>query len=434
MFVLTYSSLFLSPFSPESEEVQVSSSAETAESETQTDKCEQELSPVEVEEKVVTPLEKDEEEPISSTIILLGKDEVDEDKETKNRHKRRPEKLKRCPPCSSSCSCASSFQEFVLQQCSASLIRQRSCQTYRKLNIPYIPTPTLQLAPPPSSQPQPQPHGAELDQAETEQASEQQPEREAAQSSDKSVHEPSVLEPSQSSSLPEPSSIQPTPDVETPKLSFEEPAKESEPEQSQDVSGAEKHVEPSAPLSSSAHVKPTTSVSADEGSAAPTEQRPEVDASEKETNIPIQTQEKTFQTPAVPSALLSPVEQVEPAVVPEIIPTSTEEPSSVTEPVPEPQASGSPSPLTDIKTEEQAEDVSTSAATSSPSVNPSPLTASASLSDIYAEPFNSTEQNGNLMHGSNQKESVFMRLNNRIKALEVNMSLSGRYLEQLSQR
>ncbi|XP_057190424.1 SUN domain-containing ossification factor-like [Triplophysa rosa] len=37
-------------------------------------------------------------------------------------------------------------------------------------------------------------------------------------------------------------------------------------------------------------------------------------------------------------------------------------------------------------------------------------------------------------HGSGQKESVFLRLNNRIKVLEMNMSLSGRYLEQLSQR
>ncbi|XP_022256330.1 SUN domain-containing ossification factor-like isoform X1 [Limulus polyphemus] len=33
-----------------------------------------------------------------------------------------------------------------------------------------------------------------------------------------------------------------------------------------------------------------------------------------------------------------------------------------------------------------------------------------------------------------QKESVFMRLSNRIKALELNMSLSSRYLEELSQR
>lgn len=57
--------------------------------------------------------------------------------------------------------------------------------------------------------------------------------------------------------------------------------------------------------------------------------------------------------------------------------------------------------------------------------------------DFYAELQNSTElgyANGNLIHGSNQKESVFMRLNNRIKALEVNMSLSSRYLEELSQR
>ncbi|XP_076352441.1 SUN domain-containing ossification factor-like isoform X2 [Tachypleus tridentatus] len=33
-----------------------------------------------------------------------------------------------------------------------------------------------------------------------------------------------------------------------------------------------------------------------------------------------------------------------------------------------------------------------------------------------------------------QKESIFMRLSNRIKALELNMSLSSRYLEELSQR
>jgi len=42
--------------------------------------------------------------------------------------------------------------------------------------------------------------------------------------------------------------------------------------------------------------------------------------------------------------------------------------------------------------------------------------------------------NGGAAHGSSQKESVFMRLNNRIKALEMNLSLSSRYLEELSQR
>lgn len=70
-----------------------------------------------------------------------------------------------------------------------------------------------------------------------------------------------------------------------------------------------------------------------------------------------------------------------------------------------------------------------------------PITVSGGLprtaTDFYAELQNSTDlsyANGNLVHGSNQKESVFMRLNNRIKALEVNMSLSSRYLEELSQR
>ncbi|XP_031756866.1 SUN domain-containing ossification factor isoform X5 [Xenopus tropicalis] len=60
-----------------------------------------------------------------------------------------------------------------------------------------------------------------------------------------------------------------------------------------------------------------------------------------------------------------------------------------------------------------------------------------STTDFYAELQNSTDlgyANGNQVHGSNQKESVFMRLNNRIKSLEVNMSLSSRYLEELSQR
>lgn len=66
--------------------------------------------------------------------------------------------------------------------------------------------------------------------------------------------------------------------------------------------------------------------------------------------------------------------------------------------------------------------------------------------DFYAELQNggdyvSGTMNGNgllmnsgAVHGSSQKESVFMRLNNRIKALEMNMSLSSRYLEELSQR
>ncbi|XP_057697111.1 SUN domain-containing ossification factor isoform X2 [Corythoichthys intestinalis] len=74
-------------------------------------------------------------------------------------------------------------------------------------------------------------------------------------------------------------------------------------------------------------------------------------------------------------------------------------------------------------------------------------TAHRAATDFYAELQNgvdynngvptsgsSATSNGAAVHGSSQKESVFMRLNNRIKALEMNMSLSGRYLEELSQR
>lgn len=72
--------------------------------------------------------------------------------------------------------------------------------------------------------------------------------------------------------------------------------------------------------------------------------------------------------------------------------------------------------------------------------------AQRTATDFYAELQSSGETNagaangngmllnGGAVHGSSQKESVFMRLNNRIKALEMNMSLSSRYLEELSQR
>ena len=47
---------------------------------------------------------------------------------------------------------------------------------------------------------------------------------------------------------------------------------------------------------------------------------------------------------------------------------------------------------------------------------------------------NSASGNSGGIFIEKQKESVFMRLNNRIKDLELNMSLSSRYLEELSQR
>ncbi|XP_067846815.1 SUN domain-containing ossification factor isoform X2 [Heptranchias perlo] len=88
------------------------------------------------------------------------------------------------------------------------------------------------------------------------------------------------------------------------------------------------------------------------------------------------------------------------------------------------------SSTTETKDEDQAvEDITLSVASSNG--------LNRTVTDFYAELHNVTDlgyTNGNQVHGSNQKESVFMRLNNRIKALEMNMSLSSRYLEELSQR
>ncbi|XP_045562447.1 SUN domain-containing ossification factor isoform X3 [Salmo salar] len=100
------------------------------------------------------------------------------------------------------------------------------------------------------------------------------------------------------------------------------------------------------------------------------------------------------------------------------------------------QGDSSPQPAEHPLREESMEDLLLSV----------PVTANGHLhrtaTDFYAELQSTGEYiggnggvNGGVnVHGSSQKESVFMRLNNRIKALEMNMSLSSRYLEELSQR
>ncbi|XP_054889103.1 SUN domain-containing ossification factor-like isoform X2 [Poeciliopsis prolifica] len=396
-----------------------------------TENCDEKL-PL-VEDKIVIPLGEEEEESITSTIILLDKEEELED-DKKDDRKRGEENLEHCAERSSSCSCTTSFQEFVQRQCSASLSKKRTCQTVDIVETtPSVVTPA---APPSSSEPQP--HPGEADQSdETDAASELQPDRDAmdAEATPPSEHpEGSMsqhddLEPSQIPILPsatESSSAKATPVVETADVS-EEPKYESRPEKSQDVLTEEKLVEPSLSLSSSsAEVKP--SVSADDG---PTEDKPKVDPAQEETSASNETQDNLNQTPVSSSA--SSKNQVE---QPESLPTSSEVPPAAADMTTEPEPS--PSPVTDAKTDDPAEEFPAPSGGQDqlfrPSVPTSTSPTSPSLLDIYAEPFNGTEQNGNQVHGSSQKESVFMRLNNRIKALEVNMSLSGRYLEQLSQR
>uniref|UniRef100_A0A087XZX1 SUN domain-containing protein n=1 Tax=Poecilia formosa TaxID=48698 RepID=A0A087XZX1_POEFO len=377
------------------------------------DNCEEKL-PL-VEEKIVIPLGKEEDESIASTIILLDKEEELED-DKKDHQEQDEENLEYCPARSSSCSCTTSFQEFLLQQCSASLSRKRTCQTVDIVEtIPSIVTPPT----PPSSsaQPEPRPHPGEADWSdEKDPDSELQPDRDAM---DAEVAPPSE---NPEGSVSEHNDLEP----KTPDVSSEEPKYESGPEKSQDVSTEEKLVEPSRSLSgSSAEVKP--SVSADDD---PTEEKPNVESAQEETRASNKTQDDLNQTSVSSSA--SSKNQVEPL---ESLPTSSEVPPKAADMTTEPEPALSP--VTDAKMDDPAEEFPVPSGGQDqlfrPSVPTSTSPTSSSLLDIYAEPFNGTEQNGNQVHGSSQKESVFMRLNNRIKALEVNMSLSGRYLEQLSQ-
>lgn len=387
-----------------------------------------------VEEPTVLPLEKDEEEPISSTITLLEKEEESDEEKEKGGH-REPNQgapihcsVPSSPP---SCSCNASLREYLHQQCSASLSQKRECQSaQRKQTIASIQTPAWQrpLLPPGWHQPQ-QPHSEPHRPRQPEQAADAEPESrassseapqppESSASSKDSILEPPLLEPSQSCNLPkhsaaDSSSAKPPPGAETPPL-----LPSGEPEKRQDVLAEERHVEPSAPPSGSSRVQPTVSITADESSSpASTEETIPADVSPSDT--PDQTDPTLTPTssPFYPDLpLFNEADRVFPEV-PNLVPDlgAEAEPSS-----------GHPV-IADARSEDVSDDA---ASTSVPSSQPS----SASLSDIYADPPNGTEPNGNPVHGSSQKESVFMRLNNRIKALEMNMSLSGRYLEQLSQR
>ncbi|XP_021171288.2 SUN domain-containing ossification factor isoform X4 [Fundulus heteroclitus] len=437
----------LSP-TPDADDTQVSPDSvvpatETAAPDTSaTDNCEENPPPAETE--IVIPLGKDEEEPISSTIILLDKEEeVEEDKDKKAQQRWHQESLNYCSPRSSSCSCVASFQEVVQQQCSASMSEKRTCQNPDEdQTVGSMPTPSWGL--PPSACPEPPPRDSKADQSkEKEPASEPQPESDTIDAEavppEGSTSEPNVLEPSQTPNLPTPtptesSSTKATPVVETPELSPEDPRHEPGPEQSQDAWTEENLTEPLSSPSSSVEVKPSVSVSADDASAAPADRNPSIDPSPAEPSASVQSQEKADPAPLSSSA--PPESQAEPPAGPESVPSSSEAPPTDADVVAEPEPAGGP--VTDSKTEDLTEEFSDSSGGHDqmfrPSVPTNASPTSSSLLDIYAEPFNGTEQNGNQVHGSSQKESVFMRLNNRIKALEVNMSLSGRYLEQLSQR
>lgn len=407
-----------------------------------------------MEEKVNIPSDRDEEEPISSTITLLDKEEeLDGDKEEGDYHGRQQEIQDYCSllsPFSSFCSCAASLKEFLHQQCSALLLKKRKCQAlHKRQTIHPIKTPVWHQSMFPTvcpeqqqQQPQPLPSNEVYQPLEKEeQVAEPEPEGRASASemlqppqdtAAESPREPAALEaaqlePSQTSNLPKPSaadssSAKLTPVLRTPQLSSHEP------ETNQHVPAVEKHSQLSASTRGSTHIQPTTATAV--GTEAEQEKdKSDPGASLAETTSPVESFEAAGPTLLHPSSP-QPAEQTSDVpAVPEDDLVDLEvavPPASEELPRPEPSAD-QPSLAVDPKVDGFLEDASASAP-------PPSLPVSSSLLDIYADPPNGTEPNGNPVHGSSQKESVFMRLNNRIKALEMNMSLSGRYLEQLSQR
>lgn len=316
---------------------------------------------------------------------------------------------------------------------------------YKKQTSPSIETPAGHQSLIHPAWPEPEQQHSEVHQPhEKEQAAEPEPESNAslpetsqppentAVSHKESMLEAPLLEPSQTSNLPSPgasdsSSAKPTPIVDTAQLSSEEP------EKSQDVLAKEWRTESSASLSSSTVVQPPVGATVDAPSVAPTEEKSDTDVSQSDISPPVNMLDKTDQSQILhPNTFPHSDYHPDPPVIPEGDAISTEVASPASDVITDLEPSGGRLIITETKTEDYSKDVSAS----SPSLTaPSPsLLTSPSLSDIYADPPNGTEQNGNPVHGSSQKESVFMRLNNRIKALEMNMSLSGRYLEQLSQR
>ncbi|XP_051943574.1 SUN domain-containing ossification factor-like isoform X1 [Hippocampus zosterae] len=382
------------------------------------------------EEQIVIPLESEEEESISSTITLLEKEEESD----VEREKMDVNQARRVDFCAfASCSCGASLQEYLQQRC---LAQKRKCQpSDGKQTAPSDRTPAWPPLSPSSACPVPERDHSEARQPrENPQLSEGEPESAASpsrapqplektvvESLHGSASESPLLEPSQTSSLakaatlPDSSAANPTV-VETPQLPSEAPAKPRSSEESRDVPAAEKQTSTSLAPSSSV-VAPT----ADFGKVAPTELKASTVTHDSVPNPDMTGESQTASPRANPSPDPAPV------LDGDTLSVETSQPSPHA-PV-ELELSSSAPIIPDSKTDDLTEDASTPGLPPLPSASLSP-----SLSDIYADPPNGTEQNGNPVHGSSQKESVFMRLNNRIKALEMNMSLSGRYLEQLSQR
>ncbi|KAG5850030.1 hypothetical protein ANANG_G00077940 [Anguilla anguilla] len=396
---------------------------------------------------IVTLVEEDEEEPRQSTVTLLeGEEEEEEEEEAEERSGGGPRsgsgRAGRTPG-AVLLSCAASLREYLLRWCSASLAlqRQRSerqrqrearADARRPAALPLAPTPTLEPAL--DTEPRPRPRGPRRwggrggGGGPTDAVLE--PARHADAAAERTA-EPPQLEPSQTAALP-------------PQLPRGHPHRGDPPALRPGAGGAG---------------APAVGRGPRNAGGGPEEAPSSSDWPQQQRQRGSPGLAATIVSPAAEPATPRPTPQTGPArprlqgaarpAPPHRHPArrnppahraagpgrgrggraAPEEPSRAPPPPEHPEAAAPPA---EPRAEESVEDVLLSVASGGAQLH-------RTATDFYAELQNSTELgygngNGNQVHGSNQKESVFMRLNNRIKALEMNMSLSSRYLEELSQR
>uniref|UniRef100_A0A8C2CL88 SUN domain-containing ossification factor n=1 Tax=Cyprinus carpio TaxID=7962 RepID=A0A8C2CL88_CYPCA len=389
------------------------------------------------EESRIVILIEEEEEATQPTVTLL-EEEQEEEKSTEEMWEQ--ESATYCGHLST-LSCLASLHERFYCYCSAALAQERQRRDRRhKAQHTHTDTDT-QTTPQqslPDTTPTQEPPVPSEKLPETEQPSQAQAERisptetvasppqsssgESAVTEQELPPETILLEPSRTSTLP-PHSFSDTPTQNIPEsLPTGEPM-DQRPQYLVDIPETRTPVS-SYSSSTSSILSPSATSSVLSSTTTTEPHSPETDPPKLE--LPVATKEQTVQP--LPT-------HTRPADIPP--PTEL--------PIPLPEAS-------DIGKATGVEDPHHSAVASQPELSEASLSQQEETVDdillphrtageFYAEQQHSAEMshgngngNGNQVHGSNQKESVFMRLNNRIKALEMNMSLSSRYLEELSQR
>ncbi|KAM9762752.1 SUN domain-containing ossification factor isoform 2-T2 [Menidia menidia] len=416
------------------------------------------------DQQIVTLVEEDDEEPRHLTVTLLEEEEEEktQEKSSQEADRNQWESQAYCPFSSFSSvslSCMATLHELLHRWCSARLAKERLRSLRRKqISIqththPDGSSSVVTHSPPPTPVPTPPKEALPL--------TEKVPEPEA------SVRGHSEGRPPVETPLTDTDK----PDVRTPELSILlEPSRTSAipPHSFSDVHSSQTRPTPTQEAKPSPPVKdpaldpvPTPPLQA---ASIPETQQASSSTLTLSVSSPVQHQSSETASPGggVPSVKEQPVQSLPTASRPEdFLPPPTELPTVVP-----PTDTDTVKAVTDTGGAAQRQNVPAPAIHGEQGESPPPagephrmeetveeeLLSTAgngnmhrTATDFYAElqnaDYNGGAGNGNGMllnggaiHGSSQKESVFMRLNNRIKALEMNMSLSSRYLEELSQR